>query len=149
VCSHRLGDGTTGKTAGDVTPLDWTVQDSTDGQVGRGTTCVSSEAPNNVTMNLENTSNTGSKARVSAAATVAGGWNIGGEPATDTFVIQAQLAGNYLATLTLAAQELTDTLGLAQGADQVLVLTVMIPTDVTHDTGVEKTMFVTLTATPE
>ena len=57
------GNGTTGKTAGDVTALDWTVQDSTDGQVSRNAACVSSEAPNNLAMNLENTSNTGSKAR--------------------------------------------------------------------------------------
>ena len=145
------GDGTTGKTAGEVSPLDWTVQDSADGQVGRGATCVSGDEHNHVAMNLENTSNTGTKARVSAALTSDGGWNIGSAPATDTFVIQAQLAGNSLATLTPAAQELTDTLRLAKGADQAqaLVLTVKTPTDVTRDTGVQKTIFVTLTATPE
>jgi len=149
-CVHiAWGDGTTGKIAGDVTALDWTVQDSADGQVGRGTTCVSNEAPNNMAMNLENTSNTGTKARVSAAVTGDGGWNIGRDPATDTFVIQAQLTGNSLASLTPAAQELTDTIRLAEGANQALVLTVMTPMDVTRDTGVGKVLFVTLTATAE
>ena len=149
------GDGTTGKTAGDVTALDWTVQDVPPdapvgrGQVGRGKTCVSNDDNNRVAMNLENTSNTGTKARVSAAVTGDGGWNIAAFPEMDTFVIQAQLAGNSLATLTPAAQELTDTIRLAKGADQALVLTVMTPTDITRDTGVGKTMFVTLTATAE
>ena len=143
------GDKTTDKTAGDVTPLDWTVKDAGGDQLARSETCTSNDGNNLVAMNLENTSNTGTKARVSAAVTGDGGWNIGNMPATDTFVIQAQLAGNSLATLTPAAQELTDTLRLAQGTDQALVLTVMTPTDVTRDTGVAKVLFVTLTATAE
>jgi hypothetical protein len=38
---------------------------------------------------------------------------------------------------------------LAKGADQALVLTVMTPTDITRDAGVQKTIFVVLTGTPE
>ena len=143
------GADTTGKSAGDVTPLDWTVKDVGGKQLGRNEICVSSDAHNNVTMKLENTTNTGTKARVSAAVTGDGGWIIGSQPATDTFVIQAQLTGNSLATLTPTAQELTDNIRLTKNADQALVLTVMTPTDVTHDTDVEKVMFVTLTATAE
>ena len=132
-----------------MTPLDWTVQDATGSQLARSETCVSNDANNNMAMNLENTSNTGTNARVFAAVANSGGWNIGSAPATDTFVIQAQLGGNTLATLAAAAQELTGTARLAKGADQALVVTVMTPTAITQDAGVEKTIFVVLTATPE
>jgi len=147
--SIAWGAGTTGKTADEVTPLDWTVKDAGGDQLARSETCVSRDANNNIAIRLENTSNTGTKAKVSAAVVNTGGWNIGSAPAMDTFVIQAQLGGNALATLTAAAQELTGTARLAPGADQELVLTVVTPTDITRDVGVEKTMFVVLTATPE
>ena len=143
------GAGTTGKTAGDVTPFDWTVQDATGSQLACGETCVSNDANNNVTMNLESISNTGTSARVFAAVANSGGWNIAAAPATDTFVIQAQLGGNGLATLAAAAQELTGTATLAPGADQALVLTVMTPTGITKNSGVQNPIFVALTATSE
>jgi len=147
--SIAWGAGTTGKTAGDVTPLDWTVKDATGDQLGHGETCASNDAHNNLAINLENTSKTGTNARVSAAVTDSGGWSIGSAPTTDTFAIKAQLGTNALATLTAAAQELTGTARLPPGADQPLVLTVMTPTDITRNAGVQKTIFVTLTATPE
>jgi hypothetical protein len=143
------GDGTTGKTAGDITPLDWTVKDAGGDQLGQGETCVSNDVNNNVTINLENTSNTGTNARVSAAVANSGGWAIGSTPATDKFVIQGQLGTNPLATLAAGAQELTTIARLAKGSDQPLVLTVMTPTAITQNGGVQKTMFVALTATPE
>jgi len=68
---------------------------------------------------------------------------------TDTFAIKAQLGTNPQAALAATAQELTGTATLAKGADQPLVLTVMTPTDITRDGGMEKTIFVVLTATPE
>ena len=147
--SIAWGAGTTDKTAGDVTPLNWRVKGAGGDQLGLGGTCVSNDDNNKVAMNLENASNTGTKARVSAAVTDNGGWTIGSAPATDTFVMQAQLGGNALATLTVAGQELTGTTTLARGADQALVLTVMTPTNTTHDAGVAKPILVTLTATPE
>jgi hypothetical protein len=143
------GNGTTGKTAGDVTPLEWTVKDAGGDQLRLSEICLSSDPNNNVAMNLENTSNTGSNAWVSAAVTDNGGWSIGSVPASDTFVIQAQLGGNALATLAVAAQELTGTATLAPGADQALVMTAMTPTGITRNAGVQKRIFVTLTATPE
>jgi hypothetical protein len=147
--SIAWGEGTTGKTAGDVTPLNWRVKDASGDQLGLRETCISNDDQNNMAMRIENMSNTGTNARVSAAVTDNGGWTIGNAPATDTFAMQAQLGGNALETLAVAAQELTGTTTLAKGADQALVLTVMTPTGITHDAGAAKAILVTLTATPE
>jgi hypothetical protein len=143
------GEGTTGKTAGDVTPLNWRVKGAGGDQLGLSETCVSNDDKNNMAMKIENMSNTGTNAKVSAAVTGNGGWSMGSAPATDTFVMQAKLGDNAPATLAVAAQELTGTTTLARGADQALVLTVMTPTDITRDAGVAKPILVTLTATPE
>jgi len=147
--SIAWGEGTTGKTAGDVTPLNWRVKGAGGDQLGLSEACVSNDEKNNMAMKIENMSNTGTNARVSAAVTGNGAWNMGSAPATDTFVMQAKLGDNAPATLTVAAQELTGTTTLARGADQALVLTVMTPTDITRDAGVAKPILVTLTATPE
>jgi hypothetical protein len=147
--SLSWGAGTTGKAAGDVTPLDWTVLDSGGSQLGHGETCASNDANNNVMMILDNSTNTGSNAHVNAAILSSGGWTIAGAPSTDTFAIQAQLGANPVVALGTAAQELTAMARLAKAADQALVLTVMTPTAVTQNTGVPTTIFLALTATPE
>jgi len=147
--SIAWGAGTTGKTAGDVTPLNWRVRDAGGDQLGLRETCVSNDDKNNMEIKIENMSNTGTNARVSAAVVNTGGWNIAAAPATNTFAIKAQLGANQQVVLAASAQELTGTATLAKGADQALVLTVMTPTDITRDLGVEKTMCVVLTATPE
>lgn len=143
------GAGTTGKQPGDVTALDWTVRNSAGNRIYLGQTCSSNDANNNIVIKVQNTSKTSTNARISAAVTGSGGWIIGGTPAVDTIVLQAQLGTNALATLAAAAQELTDTTKLANGADQALVVTVKTPTSITNNEGVEKTISVGLTASPE
>jgi len=153
-CEKRLyclGAGTAGKPAGDTSPLHWYVRDNLGGQVGLGETCVSNDTYNNLPIRIENTSNTGTNAKVFGAVTGSGGWNIASSPGTDTFAIQARLGTNGQHMLGNLAVELTDTTRLAKGADQALVLTVMTPLSITNtaNLGVEKTIFATLTASPE
>ena len=147
--SIAWGEGTTGKTAGDVSALDWRVKGAGGDQLGLSETCVSNDDKNNMAMVVKNMSNTGTSARVSAAVTGNGGWTIGSASGTDTFAVNAKLGTNAQVTLAASAQELTGTTRLAKGADQPLVLTVMTPTDITHDAGVAKPILATLTATPE
>jgi hypothetical protein len=132
-----------------VTPLDWTVQDAAGSQLAHNETCVSNDAHNNLALLVANTSATGTNARVSAVVTSTSAWSIGAAPAVNTFALQAQLGTNPQAALAATAQELTVTTRLAKSADQALVLTVKTPTDITRDAGVQKTIFVTLTANLE
>ena len=140
------GAGTTGKQPGDTSPLDWYVRDASGAQVGLNETCVSNDANNNLTIKIENTSNTGTNARIFATAPGSGGWNVASAPGPDTFAIKAQLGANSQQGLTADPVELTITTKLAKGADQDLVLTLMTPTSITRPQG---TLFVPLTASPE
>ena len=146
--SIAWGQSTTGKQPGEVSDLAWTVKGANGNVLGLRATCASNDPNNSIRMEIGNTSSTNSNATVSGAVTDTGGWSIGSTPAADTFVIQAQLGTNPVKTLT-AAQDLTDTTALAKGADQELIVTLKTPTSVTNGAGVQRTMAVTLTATPK
>ena len=148
--SIAWGGGTTGKQPGDTSWLDWFVRNQFGGFLGLGETCVSNDLYNNLTAYVENTSNTGTNARVFGAVPITGAWDIAPATGPDTFTLKAQLGTNTLQTLTKAPQELTDVTRLAKGADQALVLILMTPTAITKLPAFGRNdMFMTLTASSE